>query len=98
MGYYETDRFNARLAYNYRSAYALATTATFTGFADREAKDRKRLDFSTSYRVLDNLRVTFRAYNLTDDIFEEFQGRNEALGRRANYDGRTYSIAVNYVF
>ena len=98
VGYYETDRFNARLAYNYRSDYALATTGTFTGFADREAKDRKRLDFSTSYRVLDNLLVTFRAYNLTDDIFEEFQGHNEALGRRANYDGRTYSLAAKYTF
>lgn len=98
VGYYETDRFNARLAYNYRSEYLLATTGTFTGFADRDAKDRKRLDFSTSYEVLDNLRVTFRAYNLLDDIFEEFQGRNQALGRRANYDGRVYSLAVRYVF
>ena len=98
VGYYETDRYNARLAYNYRSDYLLATNSTFTGFADREAKDRKRLDFSTSYEVIDNLRVTFRAYNLLDDIFEEYQGENPLLGRRSNYDGRTYSLAVRYVF
>ncbi len=98
VGYYETDRFNVRLAYNYRSEYLLATTGTFTGFADRDAKDRKRLDLSMSYEVLQNLRVTFRAYNLTDDIFEEFQGRNQLLNRRSNYDGRTYSLAARYAF
>ncbi len=98
VGYYETDDFNIRLAYNYRSDYLLVSTGTFNGTADRDVKGRGRLDLSATYRPTNRLRFTFRAYNLLDEIYQEFQARNPMLGRRTNYDGRIFSLSMNYVF
>ena len=97
VGYYETDKFNIRLAYNYRSDYLLVSTGTFNGTADRDVKGRGRLDLSATYRPTNGLRLTFRSYNLLDEIYQEFQARNQELGRRTNYDGRIFSVSANYV-
>ena len=97
VGYYETEKFNIRLAYNYRDDYLLVSTGTFNGTADRDVKGRGRLDLSASYRPTSKLRFTFRAYNLLDEIYEEYQARNPQLARRTNYDGRIFSLSANYV-
>ncbi len=96
--YYEDGAFSARLAYNFRDDYLLATVNTSNGTEDRQVQSRERLDLSLAYKVNKNLKVTLRGFNLLDDIFQEFQSNNEALPRRTNYDGRIYSLSANYRF
>lgn len=96
--YFETDNFTTRLSYNYRDSYLLNQASSFTGFEDREVKPRGRLDLSLSYRFTKDLRLTFRAFNLLDEVYEEFQSGNENLPKRSNYDGRIYSLSANMKF
>lgn len=98
IAYYETPKFSTRLAYNFRDDYLLQSVGTFNGTRDRDALSRERLDLSISYKFTRDLQVTLRGFNLLDDIFQEFQSRNEALPRRTNYDGRIYSLSARYKF
>ena len=65
MGYYETDTYSARLAYNWRSEYMIRELPGFYG--NREHQSYGTLDFSANYSVTDNIDVTFEAVNLTEE-------------------------------
>ncbi|WP_199774886.1 TonB-dependent receptor [Pseudoalteromonas sp. T1lg48] len=65
VGYYETDDFNVRLAYNWRSEYMIRELPGFYG--NREHQDYGTLDLSAKYSVTDSLDVTFEAVNLTEE-------------------------------
>lgn len=97
-GYWENKNFSARLAYNWRSEYFLAGGLTITGAEDRQVKARGQLDFITRYNLTKDLVVDFRAFNLTDVLYEEFQSGNEQMNRNTAYDGRTFSLGVTYKF
>lgn len=98
IGYWENDWLSTRLSYNWRSEWLLNDASSFTGFLDRNVDPRGRLDLSISATVLEDTKVTFRAYNITDDIYQEYQGGNRAIPKRTNYDGRTYSLGVSHTF
>jgi TonB-dependent receptor len=97
-GYWENKNFSARLAYNWRSEYFLEGGLSITGAEDRQVKARGQLDFITRYNVTKDLVVDFRAFNLTDVLYEEFQSGNELMNRNTAYDGRTFSLGVTYKF
>ncbi|KZN48470.1 TonB-dependent receptor [Pseudoalteromonas luteoviolacea] len=65
VGYYETDLYSIRLAYNWRSEYMIREGAKFYG--NREHQDYGSLDLSANYKVTDYLDVTFEAVNLTEE-------------------------------
>ncbi|NRA79139.1 MAG: TonB-dependent receptor, partial [Pseudoalteromonas sp.] len=65
VGYYETDTYSARLAYNWRSEYMIRELPGFYG--NREHQSYGTLDFSANYSVTDNIDVTFEAVNLTEE-------------------------------
>ena len=90
IGYYETDDYGLRLVFNMRSKYDLASAGTFTGAA-RSVKARGQLDLSASYNVTKAFTVSFDAYNLTNAIRQEYEN-DTRLARRADYDGRTYTL------
>jgi len=96
IGYYETDAFGVRLVYNYRSEYDLASAGTFTGAA-RRVKSRGQLDLSTSFNVNKQFTVSIDAYNLTNAIRQEFEN-DPRLARRADYDGRSFTLTARAVF
>ncbi|MBL8271914.1 TonB-dependent receptor [Steroidobacter sp.] len=63
--YYSTQRFEARLAYNWRERYVLTMAAAnldIPAWAD----DYGQLDGSIHFNVLPNLKVGFQAVNITD--------------------------------
>lgn len=96
IGYYETDKYGVRLVYNLRSEYDLASTASFTGAA-RQVRARGQVDLSASYNITDAVTLGFDAYNLTDEIRVEFENQ-EDMPRRADYDGRTYTLTLRATF
>ncbi|MFC1520241.1 TonB-dependent receptor, partial [Pseudomonadota bacterium] len=97
IGYYEQDNYGVRLAYNYRSDYDLRTVGTANGSEDRSVKAAGRLDASAYYDFTDDFTVSFKAYNLTDTLYEEYQN-NEWQPRTTNYDGRVYALSFRYTF
>jgi TonB-dependent receptor len=96
VGYYETDKYGVRLVYNWRNAYDLASTASFTGAA-RQVRARGQLDLSASYNINDFVSVSFDAYNLTNSIRVEYENQLN-MPRKADYDGRTYTATLRTTF
>lgn len=96
IGFYETDDFGVRLVYNWRNAYDLASTASFTGAA-RQVRARGQLDLSASYNINDSITVSFDAYNLTNSMRVEYENQLN-LPRKADYDGRTYTLTLRSTF
>ena len=96
IGYYETDKFSIRLAQNYRSAYNLEAGGTFQG-RERQVRARSQLDLSATYNPQKSLQFKVQAFNLNNSLREEFEGF-DLLGRRTDYDGRTYTFSVQKRF
>lgn len=96
IGYYETSQFGVRMVYNYRTSYDLNSAGTFTGGA-RSVRPRGQLDLSASYNLNAVYSIAFDAYNLTDAIRQEYENQ-ENLPRRADYDGRTYTVTLRGTF
>ncbi|WGM30574.1 TonB-dependent receptor [Brevundimonas sp. NIBR11] len=96
IGFYETDQFGIRMVYNWRNAYDLASTASFTGAA-RSVRSRGQLDLSASYNITDWATIGFDAYNLTNSIRVEYENQLN-LPRKADYDGRTYTVTLRTTF
>lgn len=96
IGFYETQDYGVRLVYNWRNAYDLASTASFTGAA-RQVRSRGQLDLSASYNITDWATVAFDAYNLTNSIRVEYENQLN-LPRKADYDGRTYTVTLRTTF
>jgi iron complex outermembrane receptor protein len=65
VGYYETETYSVRLAYNWRSEYMVRELPGFYG--NREHQDYGTLDLTAKYSVTDYLDVTFEAVNLTEE-------------------------------
>ncbi|WP_237718463.1 TonB-dependent receptor [Sphingomonas sp. ATCC 31555] len=96
IGYYETKDYGLRLVYNVRSKYDLASAGTFTGAA-RQVKARGQMDLSASYNVNEQFSLSFDAYNLTNAIRIEYEN-DPRLIRRADYDGRTFTLTARATF
>lgn len=65
VGYYETDEYSLRLAYNWRSEYMVREAPYFYG--NREHQDYGTLDLTANYSVTDYLDLTFEAVNITGE-------------------------------
>lgn len=96
IAYYDDDRYQARLAYNYASDILLEGGSTFTGSSSR-VRPRGQLDFTAAFSPTDQLELRFEAYNLTDSRREEYEGV-EAFNRTADFDGRTFSLSLTSKF
>ncbi len=90
IGYYETDRWGIRLAYNYRSEYFTTSNRGPSG-GNRSIDDRDQFDLSFNFNVNDNISIGFEALNLNDAEVFEFEGDRNRL-RSYNYDGRTFVL------
>lgn len=66
--YYSTDRFEARLAYNWRERYVLTMAAANLNIP-AWADDYGQLDGSVHFNVRPNLKVGLQAVNLTDSTY-----------------------------
>lgn len=96
IGYYDDDRWQARLAYNYASEILLEGGSTFTGSSSR-VRPRGQLDFTAAYSGFGGAELRLEVYNITDSRREEYEGV-EAFNRTADYDGRTFSVSLTKTF
>lgn len=96
IGYYETERWGVRLAYNYRSEYFTTANRGPSG-GNRSIDDRDQFDLSFNFNVNDNVSIGFEALNINDAEVYEFEGDRNRL-RSYNYDGRTFVLTATASF
>lgn len=96
--FYEGEQVAVRFAYTARSDYFDETVFTVSG-DNRFIDTQDRLDMQISYnpKQLENLYLTFEAFNLTDEQFYAYQG-TERRFREAREVGQTWSLQALYQF
>jgi TonB-dependent receptor len=93
--YYDDDKFSTRLSYGYRGEYNTRNSGNLN--AVRYRAETGNLDFSASYQVNDNFRVTLEGLNLTDESQIDWLSPN--VGGRLieeQFNGRQWFIGVSY--
>lgn len=68
--YYENDRFSARISGAYRDAY-VTDRAAANGRNERGYDSTFNLDFASSFRLTEQIDLTFEAINLTDEFEQQ---------------------------
>ncbi|HAK92843.1 MAG TPA: TonB-dependent receptor, partial [Massilia timonae] len=66
VGIFENDKWNARVAYNWRDEF-LSSTFDGQGPNPNYVEKYGQLDVSVGYNVNDNLSLSFEGINLTDE-------------------------------
>lgn len=84
VGYYETDRYSARLAYSWRSKYMVRENGWY---GNRMHDDIGSLDLSLGWNINKNVRVTFEAINLTKEDDVQYGAGNSLAQRPSLRDG-----------
>jgi len=82
-GYYETDAFQARLSYNYRSKYMLREVGAY---GNRLHKAFGSLDFSASYFVTSQISVNVDVTNILEKGAKQF-GNNATPTANSGFTG-----------
>lgn len=91
IGFYENDRFGARLAYSYRSEFFV----TFDRSTRLNQDSLKSLDGSLAVNILRGLSVTVDGVNLTNEKIVQYA--SDRFRPRAVYDnGRYYYVGLRY--
>ena len=94
--YYDSGKWNARAAYNWRSDYLLAVSGS--GGQPLNRDDYGQLDFSGTLNIMDNLSVTLDIINLLDDQVISFSSNDEELVKGVIETGRQFILGLNYQF
>ena len=84
VGYFENDRFAARLAYSWRSKYMVRETGWY---GNRMHDDIGSLDLSLGWNITKNLRLSFEAINLTKEDDVQYGAGNAAAQRASLRNG-----------
>lgn len=96
-GYFENDKFNARLSYTYRSEFYAGVSRTDDFFQDSIGN----LSASLGYKVNDWMTVTLDALNLNDPTLKYYSQVN-GEGRKLPYafyeNGRQYYVNFRFRF
>ncbi|MCU4677299.1 TonB-dependent receptor [Catenovulum sp. 2E275] len=97
--FYEKDSLNARLSYNYRSAWInwYADSAS-TGFAGNKIRARDRIDLSVSYELDKHLTLYADVSNLLAKPFKNYTYINENLSYPQDIrdEGRYFGIGLRF--
>ena len=77
----------------YHSPFTLLYTWNSAGLS--AIKSEFTMDFSTAYKITDNLGVKFQASNLLNTPLRTYDNNNPGELDRIDYYGRTYLLALN---
>ncbi|MGH8855278.1 MAG: TonB-dependent receptor [Telluria sp.] len=88
-GYFENERFSARLAYNYRSKYKAGVDRG----ASQHVDSMPSLAASLNVKLTEQLTLTFDALNLTNETIKMY-AENEDRPRAFYSNGRTFYIGL----
>ena len=92
--FYENDTFGARLMYNYRTDWYKGVS--WTG-AELYNDDYGQLDFSASYNITENFRLSVEGVNLTDEEVVEYDQVESRL-MSIYQNGRRFVVGLNVRF
>lgn len=95
VGMYENDRFQARVAYNWRDKYQSGDGRGSINPMYVEAYSQ--IDLSLSYEVIDNLTLTAEGLNVTGED-SRTHGRNKAMLFDLWDLGARYQLGARYTF
>ncbi|THC44367.1 TonB-dependent receptor [Massilia sp. Mn16-1_5] len=88
-GYFENERFSARLAYNFRSAYKAGVDRG----ASQHVDDMDSLAASVNVKLTEQLTLTFDALNLTNETIKMY-AENKDRPRAFYSNGRTFYVGL----
>lgn len=88
-GYFENERFSARLAYNWRSKYKAGVDRG----ASQHVDDMPSLAASVNVKLSERLTLTFDALNLTNETIKMY-AENEDRPRAFYSNGRTFYLGL----
>lgn len=89
IGYYENDKFGARLAYNWRDDYVRRVFTT-GGRQPPIADDFGSLDAQFTYNFTDRIQAIIEASNITEEDFREYNIVSERLKTYTHIGRRIY--------
>ncbi len=93
VGFYETDKYQVRLAYNWRSEFLQSLHDNEPHFV----KAYGQFDLSASYNLTQNITLTFDGINITDEAYQ-VRGRYANHFELAETSGPRYSLGVRASF
>ena len=111
-GYFENDKFSARLVYNYRGRYVASSTApapttnsqsnsvingVVQPVALQWAAPVSNVAFSMNYDITPELRISFDATNLTNPTRAIYRYSEEEQ-QKLDVSGRQYYLSLRYKF
>ncbi len=96
--YYEDAKFSARVSAAYRSAYLLNVLGDVAGHDYTTVDGSTNIDFSMSYNMTPQLRLSFEGQNLRDTPLR--YGRDSQRNDTLLYvhSGRTFVLGLNYKY
>ena len=97
VGIYEKGPASLRVAFNWRSGFD-AGPAPGGGAQPSEiyAKAQPWLDLSASWKVMDQLTVTFDATNLLDSDYQDYFGNQSIYPRDTRRFDQTFSLGFRF--
>jgi iron complex outermembrane receptor protein len=94
--YFQNERLDARLAYNWRDHYLLEPFAS--GGNPLYSQAYGQLDLSVTVNVTERLAVQLKGINLTQDVKKLYTAGRKDLPSGVLLDERTYSVGARYRF
>jgi len=92
-GYFETDKFSARVAYNYRSSFYSGLDRNSAFYQD----DVSSVDASVGYTINDHFTVSVDGRNLTNETIKYYAESTERP-RSIYINGRQYYLNLRFNF
>ncbi|OYU27284.1 MAG: TonB-dependent receptor [Burkholderiales bacterium PBB2] len=98
VGFYEDDKYSARVAYNWRGEFLSSTSADVFGSAGPAYTEAYgQWDLSLGYKFNKKLSFNFEALNLNDGT-QRVHGRAKEETLYFTQTGRRYMLAARYAF
>jgi iron complex outermembrane recepter protein len=95
--YWEGERFQARISNSYRGEYYSNTSST-TPWQTRVVDDSNYVGVSASYDLTDQLKITFKGVNITDESKHEYETEGVARLVLDHSAGASYFVGASYKF
>nr|AIH07623.1 TonB-dependent receptor [uncultured Alteromonadaceae bacterium] len=97
IGWFESDRFSARIAYNYRSERLVTLRGAAGGMLNVYQAPTTYVDISASYDITDEVSVYLNGSNVTGEYEEYYLDFEDQFGSQNYYEPR-YTVGVRARF
>ncbi len=92
---YENERLSMRLATNYKSEYLAEVGNLENSKGDVYQSAQTQLDFNASYKMTEQLKLSFEVANITDEPYYAYVNKERYNAQYEDY-GPTYRVGISY--